>query len=119
MSGFKNFLLRGNLIELAVAFIMASAFGLVITAFTAWVMAKIPATGETFEDTKAGDLGFFLNSLIAFVVIAAVVYFFVVVPYTKAKERFFPTEPEGTPGDIALLEEIRDLLAAQGQQKSL
>jgi large conductance mechanosensitive channel len=43
---------------------------------------------------------------------AFVVYFFVVVPYTKAKEKFFPTpEPDGTPEDIALLKEIRDLLA--------
>ena len=48
--------------------------------------------------------------MIAFVLMGAVVYFFVVVPYTKAKERFFPSEPEGTPADIALLEEIRDLL---------
>ncbi len=119
MSGFKNFLLRGNLVELAVAFIMATAFGAVITAFTAWVMAKIPATEDTFKGAKEGDLGFFLNSLIAFVVIAAVVDFFVVVPYTKAKERFFPSPAPGTPEDITLLKEIRDLLASQGHQKSL
>ena len=42
--------------------------------------------------------------------LAAVVYFLVITPYVKAKERFFPSEPEGTPADIALLEEIRDLL---------
>ena len=48
--------------------------------------------------------------------LAAVVYFFVVMPYTKAKERFFPSEEEGTPADIALLEEIRDLLAGQGNR---
>ena len=36
-----------------------------------------------------------------------------VVPYVKAKERFFPSEAEGTPADIALLEEIRDLLSAR------
>ena len=45
---------------------------------------------------------------------AAVVYFFIVMPYTKAKERFFPSEEPGTPADVALLEEIRDLLAARG-----
>ncbi len=43
---------------------------------------------------------------------AAVVYFLVVVPYTAAKERLFPAEEEGTPSDVALLEEIRDLLRA-------
>ena len=49
-------------------------------------------------------------------ILAAVVYFFVVVPYTKAKERYFPTEDKGTPADVALLEEIRDLLRARNGQ---
>jgi large conductance mechanosensitive channel len=52
--------------------------------------------------------------VIAFLILAAVVYFFVVVPYTKAKERFFPADDVGTPADVALLEEIRDLLATRG-----
>ncbi|HET7066795.1 MAG TPA: MscL family protein [Nocardioides sp.] len=52
--------------------------------------------------------------MITFLIIAAVVYYLVVTPYTKAKERFFPDEPEGAPADVALLEEIRDLLARQG-----
>ncbi|HEX4685741.1 MAG TPA: hypothetical protein VH228_03100 [Nocardioides sp.] len=51
--------------------------------------------------------------MISFVVIGAVVYYLVVAPYTKAKERYFPDEAEGTPADIALLEEIRDLLLAE------
>ena len=52
--------------------------------------------------------------VIAFLILAAVVYFFVVVPYTRAKERFFPSEEPGTPADVAVLEEIRDLLKARG-----
>ena len=84
MSGFKNFLLRGNLIELAVAFIMASAFAAVVTATVALIMDLIG--------------------------------YFVVLPYTKAKERFFPSEDKGTPADVALLEEIRDLLRARNGQ---
>jgi large conductance mechanosensitive channel len=51
--------------------------------------------------------------LIAVVVLSAIVYFLVVVPYTKAKDRFFPAEAAGTPADVALLEEIRDLLRAR------
>jgi large conductance mechanosensitive channel len=51
--------------------------------------------------------------VISFVLIAAVVYFFVVTPYTAAKERYFPSPEPGTPEDIKLLQEIRDLLAAQ------
>ncbi|RYU08416.1 MscL family protein [Nocardioides iriomotensis] len=114
MSGFKSFLLRGNLIELAVAFIMGAAFASVVTAFTAVITANVPGLEGTFQGAKEGDVGFFFNALIAFVLLAAVVYFFIVVPYTKAKERYFPSEAPGEPADVALLTEIRDLLA-QGQ----
>ena len=114
MTGFKNFLLKGNLIELAVAFIMGAAFATVVTAFTAWITATLPGLEDTFENVKEGDFGFFLNKLIAFVLLAAVVYFFIVMPYTKAKERFFPTEEAGTPADVALLTEIRDAIQAKG-----
>ncbi|MCW2835597.1 MAG: MscL family protein [Nocardioides sp.] len=113
MTGFKNFLLRGNLVELAVAVIMAAAFGAMVTALTAWLTSLIPGAGNLFAEAELGELGFFLNALIAFVVLATIVYFLVVVPYTKAKDRFFPTEAAGTPADVALLEEIRDLLRAR------
>ena len=109
MTGFKNFLLRGNLIETAVALIMALAFASVVSTFTAWLMSLIPGLDSAFDpDTLSGA---FLNALLAFLVVAAVVYFAIVVPYTKAKERFFPTEEPGAPADVALLTEIRDLLA--------
>ena len=114
MTGFKNFLLRGSLVELAVAFIMASAFATVVTATVALLMDLIGKVGGTpdFSNYAPGEVsvGAWLTALISFVVMAAVVYFFIVTPYTKAKERFFPTEETGTPADIALLEEIRDLL---------
>ncbi len=109
MSGFKNFLLRGNLIETAVALIMALAFASVVSTFTAWLMSLIPGLDSVFDPTKLS--GQFLNALLAFLVVAAVVYFFIVMPYTKAKERFFPTAEPGEPADVALLTEIRDLLA--------
>ena len=51
--------------------------------------------------------------MISFLIMAAVVYFLIVMPYTTAKERFFPSPAPGTPEDVALLQEIRDLLAAQ------
>jgi large conductance mechanosensitive channel len=114
MTGFKNFLLRGNLIEIAVAFIIAGAFGKVVTAFTEWLTGLMPESANKVFGTTPQSFGVFLNAVIAFVVLAAVVYYFVVLPYTKAKERFFPTEAEGTPADVALLEEIRDLLATRG-----
>ncbi|MGZ5398363.1 MAG: MscL family protein [Nocardioides sp.] len=121
MSGFKNFILKGNLVELAVAFIMATAFAAVVTATVGMILdvvGKIGGTPDFSSYTWQGiSVGTFLTALISFVTIAAVVYFFVVVPYMKAQEKFFPKDEPGTPDDIALLEEIRDLLAAQSSTR--
>lgn len=115
LSGFKNFILRGSLVDLAVAVIIGTAFGTVVAAFTAWLTQRIGGQdSDFFKNTDPGDLGYFINALISFVVLAAVVYFLVVLPYTRAKERFFPSPEPGTPEDIKLLQEIRDLLASGG-----
>ena len=114
MSGFKAFILKGNLIEIATGLIMALAFASVVTTFTAWLTGLMPASASEYFSTKEQSFGAFLNAVISFLIIAAVVYFFIVLPYTKAKERFFPSEEPGTPADVALLEEIRDLLRARG-----
>jgi large conductance mechanosensitive channel len=114
MSGFKNFILKGNLIEIATGLIMALAFAAVVTTFTAWLTSLLPESASNVFSNEPNSFGAFLNAVISFLLIAAVVYFFIIVPYTKAKERFFPSEEEGTPADVALLEEIRDLLAARG-----
>jgi large conductance mechanosensitive channel len=112
MSGFKNFILRGNLIEIAVAFIVATSFAAVVTAFTNWLTSLLPEEADdVFSNSE--PFGAFMNALIAFVLLAAIVYFLVVVPYTAAKEKFFPSPEPGTPEDIKLLQEIRDLLATQ------
>ncbi|MDN4171611.1 large conductance mechanosensitive channel protein MscL [Nocardioides sp. SOB77] len=122
LTGFKNFLLRGNLVDLAVAVIIGTAFTAVVTAFTSMLMSAISkVTGgkePNFDKFAPGDvlIGPFLTALVAFVILAAVVYFFVVTPYVKAKERYFPSAPPGTPEEIKLLQEIRDLLAAQKPQ---
>ena len=127
MSGFRAFLLRGNLVELAVAFIMGGAFATVVTAFTnvlLQLIAKVIGANPNFDswilfkDDKGDgvEVGLFLTALIAFIILAAVVYFFVVQPYQKAKERFFPdkVEEEGVSEEVALLAEIRDALVARG-----
>lgn len=113
MSGFKNFLLRGNLVDLAVAVIIGTAFGAVVTAFTAWLTGALPGLDSTFAGAKLGDGAFFVNAVISFVLLAAVVYFLVVVPYTRAREKFFPSPAPGTPEEVVLLQEIRDLLAGR------
>jgi large conductance mechanosensitive channel len=118
VSGFKNFVLRGNLVELAVAFIMGGAFATVITATVALLMDIVGKIGNSPDfshyDPGGVSVGKWLTALISFLILAAVVYFFIVVPYTTAKEKFFPSPVPGTPEDVVLLQEIRDLLAAQG-----
>ena len=116
MSGFKKFVMQGNLVELAVAFVLAAAFGLVVKAFVDIVMSLIGKIGgqPDFSNIKPGGipLGAFITALVAFLVLAAVVYFFVVKPYEAAKARFSaPKKEEAAPADILLLAEIRDLLA--------
>ena len=115
MTGFKNFILKGNLVELAVAFIMGIAFAAVVTATVTLIMDIIGKIGgqPDFSDYSPGgvSVGAWITALISFLILAAVVYFFIVVPYTKAKERYFPADEPGTPADIELLTQIRDLLA--------
>jgi large conductance mechanosensitive channel len=120
MTGFKNFILRGNLVELAVAFIMGLAFAAVVTATVNLIMGLIGKIGgqPDFNAWMPGGLPFgaWVTAVISFLIIAAVVYFLIVKPYTVAKERYFPAEDAGTPADVAVLEEIRDLLASRGGQ---
>ncbi|QIG41470.1 MscL family protein [Nocardioides anomalus] len=117
MTGFKNFILRGNLIELAVAFVMAAAFAAVVTATVNLLMDIVGKVGGSpdFSDYSPGgvSVGAWITSALSFLILAAVVYFVIVKPYTIAKERYFPSPEPGTPEDIKLLQEIRDLLASQ------
>ena len=113
MSGFKAFILRGNLVDLAVAVIIGTAFGKVVSTFVSWLTAQLPASASSVFSDDAKSFGAFLNAVVAFVLLAAVVYFAVVVPFIAAKKKFFPDEAEGKPADVALLEEIRDLLASR------
>jgi large conductance mechanosensitive channel len=112
MSGFKNFVLRGNLVDVAVAFIIGVAFASVVTTFVAWLTAQLPQSASKVFSNDPNSFGAFLNAVIAFLILAFVVYFFIVVPYTKAKERFFPGEAAG-PSEVELLTQIRDSLASR------
>ena len=120
MTGFKNFIMKGNLVELAVAFIMATAFAAVVTATVTVIMDLVGKLGgqPDFSDYNPGgvSVGAWITAVISFLILAAVVYWAIVLPYTKAQERWFPKKDteEGTPADVALLEEIRDLLRERG-----
>lgn len=125
LKGFRDFIMRGNVIELAVAVAIGSAFTAVVTQF-----------GESFIDPLVGlvggggveggtftindqvfDWAAFVNAAIFFVLTAAVIYFAVVAPYNAFEERRKrgqgPVDPPAPTDDIVLLTEIRDLLRAQ------
>lgn len=117
MRGFKDFLMRGNLIELAVAFIMGTVFAAVVTAFTKIVLdvLGLVVQVEGLSDlTAAGiNIGNFVTAVITFVLTAAVLYFFVVVPYNRLSAIRKADEPEKAASAEDLLAEIRDLLREQ------
>jgi large conductance mechanosensitive channel len=118
LRGFKEFITRGNLIELAVAFVIGASFATVVKTFTDMLLALIGKLGgnPNFDRYQPGDIpvGAFLTALVAFLIVAAVVYFFVVVPYNKLRERQAAgIEPTPPAEEITLLAEIRDLLATR------
>ncbi|WP_404384866.1 large conductance mechanosensitive channel protein MscL [Knoellia locipacati] len=119
MNGFKDFVLKGNVVDLAVAVVIATAFGKVVEAMVKIIMEIVGKIGGTpdFSNWTPGGLsiGAFLTVLISFLILAAVIYFFVVKPYTGAKARFFPDEPDAETVDpnTELLKEIRDSLRAR------
>ncbi|HEX6246916.1 MAG TPA: large conductance mechanosensitive channel protein MscL [Nocardioidaceae bacterium] len=117
LKGFKEFILRGNLVELAVAFIMATAFALVVTATVDLLMSVILklSGGEEvdFSSWTPGGLplGAWITAIISFLILAAVVYFAIVVPYNKLQARRAQGEEPTPPSEeITLLTEIRDEL---------
>lgn len=103
MSGFKKFLLRGNAVDLAVAFVVGAAFNAVVMSLvkafiTPLVQLATSGTGDfSKKHFTVGKVAFlygeFVQAVVSFVIIAAVVYFLVVLPVNRLLERF-KTEPE-------------------------
>jgi large conductance mechanosensitive channel len=131
LKGFRDFVMRGNVIELAVAVAIGTAFTAVVTQFGSSFIKPLVAlvsgggvAGGTFTvNGQRFDYGGFINALIFFVLTAAVIYFFVVAPYNAFEERRKrgqgPVDPPAPPDDIVLLTEIRDLLRNQEQNRGL
>lgn len=131
---FKNFIMKGNVLDLAVAVIIAGAFGAIVTSFTKDILmppiglalgdvdftqlkyvlkaAALGTEGEVLTPAVAINYGMFIKYIVDFIIIAFVL-FMVVRAYTKAQERKKKEEevaaPAG-PSDNDLLSEIRDLL---------
>ena len=118
---FKSFIMKGDLVTIAVAFILAGAFKTVVDAFVGFIVTPIIAAivGQpSFSDVtiEIGDakigVGDFINSVVSFLIIGAVL-FLVVKAYEKAKALRGVDEVEDGPSEADLLGEIRDLLKAQ------
>lgn len=116
MKGFKNFLMRGNLVELAVAFILGGAFSTVVKSFTTIIMDLLGKLGGTpnFSGWVPGGihLGAFITDVISFVIMSAIIYFGLVKPVEMATQHLRSDEPEKDPAPTTaeLLVEIRDEL---------
>lgn len=124
VKGFRDFLMRGNVVDLAVAVVIGAAFGAVVKAFTDGLLN--PLIAAIFGKPNLDDVGTFtinganfsigvvLTALVNFVIIAAAVYFFVVVPINAVRARYQKEEEAAEAAEITLLREIRDSL----QQRS-
>lgn len=120
---FKDFITKGNLIELAVAFIIAAAFGAVITALVSNIIMPLIAAifGQPSFDQLTATVndavipyGTFITALVNFLLIAAAVFFFIVKPFNMWKARTAKAEeaaPAAPAEEIVLLREIRDRLS--------
>ena len=121
LKGFKDFVLRGNVIDLAIAVIIGGAFGNVVTQLTKSFIEPLlklfgggGVTGGAFVvNDVAFDWAAFVNSIINLVIVAAVLYFLIIVPMNKLKAKVTkPAAPiiVSDPEDLVILREIRDLL---------
>jgi len=122
LQGFKMFLMRGNVVDLAVGVVIGAAFGTVVNSLvkdvitpTISAVVKVPDFSSIAFALNGSQLmyGNFLNALISFVIIAAAIYFFVVVPVNKMPQLRKGEEQSPSAGiseDTKLLREIRDSL---------
>ncbi|MGF0117981.1 large conductance mechanosensitive channel protein MscL [Promicromonospora sp. Marseille-Q5078] len=133
LAGFKEFIMRGSVVDLAVGIIIGGAFTAVVTAMVDNILNPIigaifgkPDLTGLWDITLRGphdgidasvlSVGGFLNAVLNFLIIAAALYFAIVMPLNKLAERRArgqEQEPEPLAQDTVLLQEIRDLLAAQ------
>ncbi|WP_194815920.1 large conductance mechanosensitive channel protein MscL [Nocardia sp. XZ_19_385] len=123
LKGFKEFIFRGNVLDLAVAVVIGTAFTAIVSAFTDGIVKPLLAVfggtnelGWGFQIVSGKpatfiQLGTIVGAVIDFLLIAAVLYFILVTPANRIMARFGSKQAAAT--EIALLTEIRDLLAEQ------
>ena len=102
LKGFRDFLLRGNVVDLAVAVIIGAAFGAVVNSVVTNLLTPLIALAggvPDFSRIRTGPFlwGNLLNDVLKFLITASVVYFFIVAPVSRLMARFKPAEPEPQP----------------------
>jgi len=129
IQGFKDFITRGNVVDLAVAVVIGAAFGKIVTSFVDGIITpliaavfgqpSLAAVGMFTINNSTFSIGLVLDALVNFLFVAAAIYFFVVVPLNKLAERRAKDEraPDeaASPTEIELLTEIRDALKSQAK----
>jgi large conductance mechanosensitive channel len=123
LQGFKNFIARGNVIDLAVGVIIGVAFGAIVDSLVKDIITPIIGLfgGQPdFSAIKPAGIGIgnFLNNVISFLMKAAALYFFIVLPFNHFAAKFMappPPPPAGPTPSEKLLGEIRDLMKAQSR----
>lgn len=139
LKGFREFIARGNVIDLAVGVVIGAAFTQLVNAFVTnvinpilgvfgtkslnayvWCIKSPDGGGACVIDPKTGAItgvgigwGALISAIITFILTALVVYFVFVVPMNKYREKFVQAEDEAEAEEIALLREIRDSLRAR------
>lgn len=129
LKGFRDFIMRGNIVDLAIAVVIGVAFQKVVDSFVSAIVTPIlnalpggsvdgwgfSLRGGEYAAKTFVNISTIINALIVFLLTAAVVYFVFVVPMNKLAERRRggPAEPEAPSEDIVLLQEIRDELRAR------
>lgn len=106
LGGFRTFLLRGNVVDLAIGIMIGAAFGAIVTALTTDIITplipsagaslaqlsyKVPWTGQLIK------LGLFIEAIISFLILALIVYFFIVLPVNSLMNRYKPQEKPAEP----------------------
>ena len=121
LKGFRDFILRGNVVDLAVAVVIGAAFTRIVTAFVEDLLTPLLAavggepdfSGLSFTlNNSQFRYGDFINAVVSFLIVAAVLYWLVVLPMNRllARRRRGEEPPPEPTEDILILRQIRDLL---------
>jgi large conductance mechanosensitive channel len=128
LKGFKEFLSRGNIVDLSIAVVIGTAFTALVTAFTKSIVEPLINRVGAGKNSQHGilridigggqgiDLNILLSAFINFILVAAVVYFLIVVPYNRLRKRGEVEQAQDT--ELSILTEIRDLMAADGMTRT-